>query len=183
MNNKISKLIEQDVKRVCPSNKLLPRIKAKFTHPSLQYLCALRKAHFYRYKNTALYLFYRCKLYRLSLRLGYQIGVNAQIGGGLYLGHRGTIVINGETVIGEMVNISHGVTIGQENRGKRKGAPHIGNKVWIGANAVLVGNITIGDNVLIAPNTFVNFNVPDNSIVLGNPGKIIECQCATQDYI
>ena len=75
--------------------------------------------------------------------------------------------------IGDDCNVAAGVTIGQENRGKRKGAPTIGNKVWIGTNAVVVGNVTIGDNVLIAPNVYVNFDVPSNSIVIGNPGKII----------
>ena len=59
----------------------------------------------------------------------------------------------------------------------------IGNKVWIGTNSVIVGKITIGDNVLIAPNSFVNFDVPSNSIVIGNPGKIIPSTNATDKYI
>ncbi|MCF1627480.1 DapH/DapD/GlmU-related protein [Tetragenococcus koreensis] len=45
----------------------------------------------------------------------------------------------------------------------------IGNRVWIGANAIIVGGITIGDNVLIAANTFITENVPSNTIVFGNP--------------
>lgn len=44
-------------------------------------------------------------------------------------------------------------------------------------------NISIGDNVLIAPGAFVNFNVPNNSVVLGNPGKIIHNDNATDSYI
>lgn len=75
------------------------------------------------------------------------------------------------------------MTIGQENRGRRKGAPTIGNKVWLGVNSTIVGNITIGDDVLIAPNSYVNFDVPPHSIVIGNPGKIIHRENATQDYI
>lgn len=73
--------------------------------------------------------------------------------------------------------------IGQENRGKRKGTPIIGNEVWIGANAVIVGNIKIGNDVLIAPLSYVNFDVPDHSIVVGNPAKIISKEFATKDYI
>lgn len=91
----------------------------------------------------------------------------------MYLGHRGTVVINGNTILGNDINIATGVTIGQENRGKRLGVPTIGNDVWIGRNAVIVGNIKIGNNVLIALNSFVNSDIPENSIVLGNPGKII----------
>ena len=76
-----------------------------------------------------------------------------------------------------------GVTIGQENRGNRKGVPTIGNSVWIGINATVVGNITVGDDVLIAPNTFVNCDVPSHSIVMGNPCIIKHCDNATASYI
>ena len=86
-------------------------------------------------------------------------------------------------VLGKNVNIATGVTIGQENRGERKGVPTIKDNVWIGTNAVIVGNVTIGEDVLIAPLTFVNFDVPDHSIVIGNPGKIIPRENATEDYI
>ena len=81
------------------------------------------------------------------------------------------------------VNIATGVTIGQENRGKRKGCPIIGDCVWIGTNSVIVGNVNIGHDVLIAPLTYVNFDVPSHSIVIGNPAKIIHRENATEGYI
>lgn len=95
----------------------------------------------------------------------------------------GKIVVNPRAKIGKNVNISAGVVIGQENRGKRAGTPVIGNQCWIGANAVIVGNIEIGDNVLIAPLSYVNFDVPSNSIVIGNPAKIISRENAVEGYI
>lgn len=55
--------------------------------------------------------------------------------------------------------------------------------MWIGINAVIVGNIKIGNDVLIAPNSYVNFDVPDHSIVFGNPGMIKQVENATKDYI
>ena len=76
-----------------------------------------------------------------------------------------------------------GVTIGYENRGERKGAPTIEGNCWIGTNSVIVGNVTIGEDVLIAPLTFVNFDVPAHSIVIGNPAKIIHKENATKDYV
>ena len=76
-----------------------------------------------------------------------------------------------------------GVTIGQENRGKRRGTPVIGNKVWIGVNATIVGKITIGDDVLIAPNTYVNCDIPSHSVVFGNPCIIKHRDNATEEYI
>lgn len=66
--------------------------------------------------------------------------------------------------------------IRQENRGKRKGAPILGDCVWVGVNPTVVGSITVGDDVLIAPGAFVNCDVPGHSIVLGNPCRIIPCE-------
>ena len=70
-----------------------------------------------------------------------------------------------------------------ENRGKRKGTPKIGNRVWIGTGSVIVGKITIGDDVLIAPNAYVNCDVPSHSVVLGNPCIIRHKENATENYI
>ena len=64
-----------------------------------------------------------------------------------------------------------------------KGSIIIDDDVWIGANAVIVGNIRIGNNVLIAPGAYVNFDVPDGSIVIGNPGLIRRSPGATLNYI
>lgn len=75
--------------------------------------------------------------------------------------------------MGENCNISQGVTIGNISRGKLKGCPIIGNRVWIGANAVVVGNIKIGNDVLMAPLTYVNCDLPDGAVVSGNPLKIL----------
>ncbi len=106
-----------------------------------------------------------------------------KIGGGLYLGHPYCITISPDAIIGENCNIHKGVTIGRENRGKREGAPKIGNCVWIGINSTVTGNITIGDDVLIAPNTHVNCDVPPHSIVLGNPCIIKHRDNATDKYV
>lgn len=103
--------------------------------------------------------------------------------GGLLFGHSYCITINPEARIGAHVNIHKGVTIGIENRGVRQGVPTIGNRVWIGVNATVVGRITIGNDVLIAPNTFVNCDVPDHSVVFGNPCIIKRRENATEGYL
>ena len=79
--------------------------------------------------------------------------------------------------------MNKGCTLGRENRGIREGAPVLGDNVWIGTNSVVVGKVYIGNDVLIAPNAYVNFDVPDHSIVLGNPGRIIKKENATDSYI
>lgn len=57
----------------------------------------------------------------------------------------------------------------------------IGDNVMMCRNSIIIGGVTIGNNVLIAPGAFVNFDVPDNSIVIGNPGKIIERDSSPTD--
>lgn len=105
------------------------------------------------------------------------------MGGGIYFGHAYNITINPKARLGCNCNIHKGVVIGQTNRGKNKGVPTIGYEVWIGINAAIVGGITIGDDVLIAPNSFVNVDVPSHSIVFGNPCVIKHREWATEEYI
>ena len=85
--------------------------------------------------------------------------------------------------LGDNVNLHKGCTIGRENRGKREGVPSIGDNVAVGINATVIGNIHIGNDVMIAPNSFVNFDVPDHSIVIGNCGVIHHRDDATKGYI
>lgn len=133
--------------------------------------------------NKFLKLLFWFPLRHCSLKSGIQIGWKANIGSGLVIVHFGAIAINNDAVIGDNCNVTHGVTIGISHRGKNRGCPVIGNDVWIGANAVIVGNVNIGNDVLIAPLAYVNFDVPSHSIVIGNPGKIIPRQYATEGYI
>ena len=114
---------------------------------------------------------------------GIEIFKTTKIGKGLYLGHAYNITINPNAVIGENCNLHKGCLIGQENRGARKGTPVIGDKVWIGINAVIVGRVNIGSDVLIAPNSYVNCDVPSHSVVFGNPCIIKHKDNATEGYI
>ncbi len=112
-----------------------------------------------------------------------EIPYNVRIGKGLYIAHPYCITINGDTVIGEHCNISRSVLLGGGKYWTIKGAPMIGNKVWIGVNAAIVGHVTIGDDVMIAANTFVNRDIPPHSIVFGNPCVVKYRAHATEGYI
>ncbi len=158
-----------------------PFIKKVFRPLEIKYISLFRKANMSKF--LPLRLFYTIRLMFLSNRTQIQIPARTKIGEGLYIGHTGRIIIHPDATLGKNINIATGVTIGMENRGKRKGVPSIKDNCWIGTNAVLVGNIEIGSDVLIAPLAYVNFDVPDHSIVIGNPGKIIPKENATADYI
>ena len=152
--------------------------KRKKRLPRFQML--LRKAQGGRYVIRQFYRFlYRCEAKKLHI----EISTNCNIGGGLYIGHAYCITINAEARIGKNCNIHKGVTIGQENRGERKGCPIIGDEVWIGINATIVGKVKIGNDVLIAPNSYVNCDIPDHSVVFGNPCIIKHRENATEGYI
>jgi serine O-acetyltransferase len=96
----------------------------------------------------------------------------ATIGGGLYIAHIGGVHINPQAIVGSNCDIAHRVTIGASAMG-RQGAPVIGNNVYIGTGATLVGKIKIGNGAKIAANTLVITNVPDGATVMGVPGRII----------
>lgn len=158
------------------------QILKKCLNPNLHFIYIFRKTQKYN-KTPFLGLYWRIVLRHFQIKYGFQIYPETEIGEGFYLGHWGSLVINPKTKIGKNCNIAQGVTIGQQNRGKNAGFPVIGDEVWIGPNAVIVGKVNIGSNVLIAPNAYVNFDVPANSVVAGNPAKIYSNENATEGYI
>lgn len=158
-----------------------PLLKRIFRPLEIKYIHLFRKANSCKFLPFKYY--YTLRLLRLSQKTQIQIPARTSIGAGFYIGHLGRVIIHPDAKLGKNINIGTGVTIGMENRGKRKGAPCISDNCWIGTNAVIVGNIKIGSDVLIAPLSYVNFDVPDHSIVIGNPAKIISKENATADYI
>lgn len=180
---KLKGMTKADLYRLEGKSDIKYYIKNLLISPSFKFIVTHRRCSYYRDKNKVIYFLNRILLYRYNIKYGFEISNAANIGAGFYIGHRGSIVINPKAKIGKNFSVTSGVTIGQENRGIRKGVPTIGNKVWVGANATIVGNISIGNNVLIAAGSFVNFDVPDNSIVIGNPGIIKRVNNPTKGYI
>jgi len=100
------------------------------------------------------------------------IDPHATIGGGLYIGHIGGVHINPQAVLGRNCDIAHRVTIGTSAMG-RQGAPVLGDEVYVGTGATLVGKIRVGSGAKIASNTLVISNIPEGATVMGVPGRII----------
>lgn len=164
--------MKKDLFRYCGKLKIFPLWKTIFFNPGARFIFLFRLCNKFNTINP-IGFFSRIWIKLLTNRFNVEIPHKVTIGQGLYLGHFKNIIINQNVFIGENCNIMQGVTIGNESRGKRKGSPIIGNRVLIGPNSVVSGKIVIGNDVLIAPLTFVNFDVPDNAVVLGNPAKVV----------
>lgn len=111
-------------------------------------------------------------LIKTAIRIlwGGVIPFQAKIGEGTTLGYQGLgIVIHKECIIGENCMISQNVTLGG-TLGKH-GVPKLGNHVYIGSGAKVIGNITIGNNVKIGANAVVLTDLPDNVTAVGVPAK------------
>lgn len=102
---------------------------------------------------------------------GIHIDARADIGGGLYIGHPGGILI-GPVRMGEDCNIAHHVTIGRR-ASNENGVPTFGDRVWIGTQSVIFGGIRIGDGVTIGPLTAVARSLPARAFVMGNPMRVL----------
>jgi len=98
-----------------------------------------------------------------------QIPLETKIGYGFYIGHGGSVIINGTAIIGNNCNISQFTTIGA-NEGK---AAVIGDNVYIGPNVCIVEDVLIKDNVTIGAGSVVCKNLPENATVAGNYAKVL----------
>lgn len=150
------------------------------TSHSLKYIMYGRLAEACRSMAIRKILLFRQKM--IGNRYGIEIPAFGNIEAGLMFCHGFDITINENAHLGHDVTLFKGSTIGSIRSGKKSGAPIIGNNVVIGLNAFVGGNIKIGSNVMIAPGAFVNFDVPNDSVVIGNPGVIHRKENAADDY-
>lgn len=172
----LKKLIISDFRR-CGISKIsiavLFRVFVIQPNPGLKFMTILRCTQYYRRRNRFLFYFFFAWHRSLKVKYGLDISYRTQIGHGLYIGHFGGVVIHGDVKIGNNCNLSQGITIGILIRGNNAGIPTIGDRVFIGPGAVVLGDITIGNDALIGANAIVTFDVPDNAVVAAPLASII----------
>jgi serine O-acetyltransferase len=120
--------------------------------------------------------------HRLEVKYGISIPHRTRIGPGLFISHFGGIVVNELVSMGRNCNLSHGVTIGQKNRGRHKGCPTIGDSVFIGANACIIGGVTVGSHAAIGAHAVVVGDVAENEVVVGNPAHVVSSE-GSREYV
>ncbi len=106
-----------------------------------------------------------------EITTGIAIDPHATIGAGLVMLHSGDIVI-GPTQIGRNCEIFQGVTLGVRDS-LSTDVPTLGDRVYLAPGAKAMGNITLGDDVCVGPNSVVLNSVPDRSVVIGVPGRVV----------
>ena len=97
----------------------------------------------------------------------------ARIGPGLFIAHTGYIVLGGGVVMGHHCTLTQGVTIGHAGGGNNAfECPSIGNRVYVGPGAAIIGPITVGDDCLIGVNAVLTQSIPSRAVALGNPARV-----------
>ncbi len=152
-----------------------PAIKSSvevILYPSFWSTISHRTAHFF-YKHK-MYFFSRLISQTCRFFTGIEIHPGAQIGKDFFIDHGHGVVIGETCEIGNNVLLFHGVTLGGTGNDIGKRHPTVGNNVMIGAHAIILGPIHIGDNSKIGAGTTVVKDVPPNSVIIGATGKIIK---------
>ncbi len=169
-------LVISDLYRNAGGQNLRTFLFHLFVGESFPYLFWFRTSRYLEHHpllKYTLYPFARIMLRRQKYRLGIDIPYNTKIGAGIFIGHFTGIFVNREAVIGNNCNISQCVTIGSASRGKMKGFPVIGDNVYIGPSAKIIGAVKIGNHVAIGANCVVTKDLPDYAVVVGIPARII----------
>jgi serine acetyltransferase len=108
--------------------------------------------------------------------LGMEVRPKTRIGAGLSIYHGYGLVLNDHCVIGEDVVLRNGVTIGNKREGG--GVPVLGNRVEVGAGAIILGDISIGSDCKVGAGSVVLKSFPDGSTLVGNPARLLEARAS-----
>lgn len=114
---------------------------------------------------------YRALKLLSQIATGIELPCETKVGRRFRIEHFGSIIISGDAEFGDDCVVRNGVTVGLRREGQR-GAPIFGDRVDIGAGAVIIGPIRIGSDVSIGANAVVLSDVPANSIAVGVPASI-----------
>lgn len=160
------------------SGSTLHRVLTCARAPGVHAVLVLRFGQWSQRRNKVLRLLfdpiYAILNFFIHVLWGIEIPRRASIGPGLYIGHYGGITVSSGAVIGRDCNLSQNITIGVSGAGSKRGAPRIGDNVYVAPGARLVGKINIGNNVKIGANAVIHKDLPDNAIAVMDPGfKVI----------
>ncbi len=170
MPNPFTYVIE-DVRTALEKDPAARSVPAALTYPGLHAVWAYRVAH-------ALWEAGFCLLARLLSQLarlltGVEIHPGARLGRRVFIDHGMGVVIGETAVVGDDVHLFHGVTLGGDDPRPVKRHPAVGEGATLGANATLVGDITVGPGATVGAGAVVVDDVPADATVAGNPAEVV----------
>ncbi|AIQ49594.1 serine acetyltransferase [Paenibacillus sp. FSL R7-0273] len=167
------KHIKSDIRAVFDNDPAArSKFEVVFTYAGLHAIWAHRIAHSFYTRRC--FTLARIVSQISRFMTGVEIHPGARIGSRLFIDHGMGIVIGETCEIGDDVIIYQGVTLGGTGKEKGKRHPTVGNNVVIGSGAKVLGSFRIGDNSNIGSNAVVLREVPNNSTVVGNPGRVVK---------
>ena len=168
-------LIKKDLKSYVPTKSCLLIVKTMLINHSFHLVLFVRLGQSVR-RLPILGGFLGVLIeYLIRIFFASDISCKAKIGGGLMIVHGHDIVIGSNVVIKENCKIFNGVTLGTKNTEVMINLqPEVGNNVVLGTGSKILGGIKIGDNVKTGANSVVITDIPENSIAIGVPAKIIK---------
>lgn len=164
--------IKEQIDTIKKNDPAIHSIFEVFLYPSFKAQLYHRISKFF-YKRKH-YFIARYISEKAKRKTGIEIHPGATIGKNLFIDHGQSVVIGETAIIGDNVTMFHGVTLGGTGKEKGKRHPTIGNNVFIGSGAKILGNIIIGDNVKIGANAVVLNSIKENSTAVGIPAKIVK---------
>lgn len=167
------KFVREQIQTIKKGDPAIKSILEVFLYPSFRAQIYHKMSKFFY--NHRMFFMARLISEFAKRRTGIEIHPGATIGKGLFIDH-GTGVVIGETaIIGDNVIMFHGVTLGGTGNEKtKKRHPTIGNNVFIGSGAKVLGNINIGNNVKIGANAVVLKDVEEGRTIVGVPGCVVK---------
>ncbi len=174
--------VKEDIKTIYEKDPAANNLaEVIFCYPGLQALISHRIAHKLAYWGVP--FLPRLISYWTRIFTGIEIHPKASIGNRFFIDHGEGVVIGETAIIGDDVLIYQQVTLGGTGNDQGKRHPTIGNNVIIGAGAKVLGNITIGDDVRIGAGSVVVEDVPENSTVVGIPGRVVQQHFINKDGV
>lgn len=169
---RIIKYIKSEIKNIREKDPAIKSNLEVFLYPSFKAIINYRIAHYFYQKEH--YFIARYISERSKRKTGIEIHPGAQIGKNLFIDHGMGVVIGETTIIKDNVTIYQGATLGGTGKEKGKRHPTIESNVMISAGAKVLGSFTVGENSKIGAGSVVLKEVPQNSTVVGIPGKVVK---------
>lgn len=167
------KFIKEQIDTIKKRDPAIKSTLEVFLYPSFRVQIYHRISKFFY--NHKMHFIARLISEHAKRRTGIEIHPGAKIGKGLFIDHGTGVVIGQTAIIGNNVTMFHGVTLGGTGNEKtKKRHPTIGNNVFIGSGAKILGNINIGNNVKIGANAVVLNDVEEGKTVVGIPGYVVK---------